>query len=95
MEMEGKVMELKKEKDLLGRRHMDRDNALRKVSNIVSFFLCRKDWPIVHGIIQYCQHRFIFLSRLRLYPMRGHRLLCGNSFFPACICKIFASAESQ
>jgi hypothetical protein len=38
MEMEGKVMELKKEKELLGRRHMDRDNALRKVRNIKSFF---------------------------------------------------------
>ncbi|DBA98634.1 TPA: Coiled-coil flagellar protein [Trebouxia sp. C0004] len=35
MEMEGKVMELKKEKDLLGRRHMDRDNALRKVRKAV------------------------------------------------------------
>lgn len=31
MEMEAKHMELKKEKELLGRRHMDRDNALRKV----------------------------------------------------------------
>ena len=85
MEMEGKVMELKKEKDLLGRRHMDRDNALRKVSNIVSFILCRKDWPIVLRMIQSCRHRFTFLSRLRLYPMRGHRLLCGKSFCPACI----------
>ena len=31
VEMEAKQMEHKKEKDLLGRRHMDRDNALRKV----------------------------------------------------------------
>lgn len=31
MEIETKVMELKKERDVLGRRHMDRDNALRKV----------------------------------------------------------------
>ncbi len=86
MEMEGKVMELKKEKDLLGRRHMNRDNALRKVSNIKSFFLCSRDWPIVHGIIRSCRHRFTFLSRLMPYPMRGHRLLCGKSFFPTCIC---------
>ena len=35
MEMEAKHMELKKEKDLLGRRHMDRDNALRKVRRFV------------------------------------------------------------
>ncbi|KAL0032778.1 hypothetical protein WJX79_009876 [Trebouxia sp. C0005] len=35
MEMEGKVMELKAEKELLGRRHMDRDNALRKVRKAV------------------------------------------------------------
>lgn len=31
MEMETKVMEHKKERDMLGRRHMDRDSALRKV----------------------------------------------------------------
>ncbi len=35
MEMEAKLMEQKKEKDLLGRRHMDRDNALRKVRKAV------------------------------------------------------------
>ena len=35
MEMEGKHMELKKERDVLGRRHMDRDNALRKVRKAV------------------------------------------------------------
>lgn len=39
MEMEGKVMELKAEKELLGRRHMDRDNALRKVSSLKSVFV--------------------------------------------------------
>ncbi len=44
MEMEGKVMELKKEKDLLGRRHMDRDNALRKVSRIKSFLSLLHVW---------------------------------------------------
>ncbi len=49
MDMEGKVMELKKEKDLLGRRHMDRDNALRKVSNLKPFFCLSCDWPTVHG----------------------------------------------
>lgn len=31
MEMEGKAMEHKKEREVLGRKHMDRDNALRKV----------------------------------------------------------------
>lgn len=31
METEAKLMELKKERDVLGRRHMDRDQALRKV----------------------------------------------------------------
>ena len=31
MEMEAKQMEHKKDRDLLGRRHMDRDNAVRKV----------------------------------------------------------------
>ena len=37
LEMEAKVMEHKKERDLLGRRHMERDNALRKVRKATQF----------------------------------------------------------
>ena len=37
MEMEGKLMEHKKERDVLGRRHMDRDNALRKVRKATQY----------------------------------------------------------
>ena len=35
--MEAKLMEHKKERELLGRRHMDRDNALRKVRKATQF----------------------------------------------------------
>ena len=37
LEMEAKLMEQKKERELLGRRHMDRDNALRKVRKATQF----------------------------------------------------------
>ena len=37
MEMEGKLMEGKKERDVLGKRHMDRDNALRKVRKATQY----------------------------------------------------------
>lgn len=37
LEMEAKLMEHKKERELLGRRHMDRDNALRKVRKATQF----------------------------------------------------------
>lgn len=37
LEMEAKLMEHKKERDLLGRRHMDRDNALRKVRKATQY----------------------------------------------------------
>ncbi|KAL3136211.1 Coiled-coil flagellar protein [Trebouxia sp. C0010 RCD-2024] len=37
LEMEAKLMEHKKERDLLGRRHMDRDNALRRVRKATQF----------------------------------------------------------
>ena len=37
LEMEAKLMEHKKERELLGRRHMDRDNALRKVRKATQY----------------------------------------------------------
>ena len=70
MEMEGKVMELKKEKDLLGRRHMDRDNALRKVSRIKSFLSacveCLRQYrksmkPICHCCTSYTIYTHIYI----------------------------------
>ncbi len=84
MEMEGKVMELKKEKDLLGRRHMDRDNALRKVSNLKSFLDSVVIGLLYIAHLNGCWHRFTFLPRLMPDPVRERQLLRGRLFLHDC-----------
>lgn len=87
MEMEAKHMELKKEKDLLGRRHMDRDNALRKVR------LFAMGLSLLVSLHIACQSAFTFGSQTMLDLLASFEspfLVCDALL---CCCHVLVNSQ--